>query len=133
MPAWLIQQEGGQTSHDRAHDFARGSAAMITFACPHCKKILSVKDQFAGRNGKCPHCKQPSQVPGPVKRSDPAKPVVGPGPAPGTVTPETIAATADNQPIGLETRSAQPEDEVPFEFDFLAPPQAADEMGRLGS
>ena len=35
----------------------------IKFTCPHCKKVLSVKDQFAGKKGPCPACKKILTVP----------------------------------------------------------------------
>jgi Zn-dependent protease with chaperone function len=31
--------------------------------CPHCQKQFQVKDQFAGRSGKCPGCQRTIQVP----------------------------------------------------------------------
>ena len=36
---------------------------MISFSCPCCGRTLSVKDEFAGKNGDCPHCKQRMKVP----------------------------------------------------------------------
>lgn len=88
---------------------------MISFACPACQRSLSVKDEFAGRRGTCPHCKKPLLVP--------------------AVSPETVPVVS----VGLQGVSALA-DETPSEpdagagrFDFLGKPQAADELGRLGS
>lgn len=38
---------------------------MITINCPKCKKIFNVKDEFAGKTGKCHICKTSIQVPVP--------------------------------------------------------------------
>lgn len=35
----------------------------IAVACPHCDAMLSVRDDMAGRRGKCPKCGQPIDVP----------------------------------------------------------------------
>ena len=35
----------------------------IKFTCPHCKKLLSVKDHLAGKKGACPACKKVLTVP----------------------------------------------------------------------
>jgi hypothetical protein len=35
----------------------------ITFDCPHCSEKLHIKEEFAGRKGKCPKCQKPIQVP----------------------------------------------------------------------
>ena len=34
----------------------------IKFPCPHCKKMLSVKEHLAGKKAACPACKQPYQL-----------------------------------------------------------------------
>lgn len=31
-------------------------SAMISFDCPSCRKPLKVKDELAGKHGKCPAC-----------------------------------------------------------------------------
>jgi len=51
----------------------------IRFTCSHCSRSLTVKDELAGKRGRCPHCKQVIVVPasratGPVR--DPRKPDV---------------------------------------------------------
>jgi hypothetical protein len=40
----------------------------IKFSCPHCQKVLNVKDQFAGKRALCPGCKKPLTVPAPVAK-----------------------------------------------------------------
>ena len=42
-----------------------GVIAMIAFACSHCGARMNVKEQFAGKRGKCPSCQQPILVPQP--------------------------------------------------------------------
>jgi len=38
-------------------------SVMISFACGHCNKQFRVKDELAGKKGKCPACGQPIAVP----------------------------------------------------------------------
>ena len=40
----------------------------ISFRCPHCNGALKVKEELAGKRGKCPHCGQSMTVP---RRSQP--------------------------------------------------------------
>lgn len=35
----------------------------IVMKCPSCNEKLSIKDEYAGRKGKCPKCQKPIQVP----------------------------------------------------------------------
>src|SRR5437868_5439051 len=39
-------------------------ARMISFDCPSCGKNLTVKDDLAGKKGKCPKCRGVIMVPG---------------------------------------------------------------------
>jgi hypothetical protein len=41
----------------------------IKFNCPHCKKVLTVKNEYAGRRGQCSSCKKPVVVPAPVSQA----------------------------------------------------------------
>jgi Zn-dependent protease with chaperone function len=36
----------------------------IVVDCPHCSEKLNIKDEYAGRKGKCPKCQKPFTVPG---------------------------------------------------------------------
>ena len=36
---------------------------MISFQCPACGKKLKVKDEFAGKKGKCPKCGNVINIP----------------------------------------------------------------------
>ena len=39
---------------------------MITFPCPHCESELDVKDESAGKRGRCPRCQAVIRVPNSV-------------------------------------------------------------------
>ena len=41
----------------------RNPVVLITFSCPHCRQILRVADDKAGKTGSCPKCRQPVTVP----------------------------------------------------------------------
>jgi predicted RNA-binding Zn-ribbon protein involved in translation (DUF1610 family) len=45
-------------------------------ACPGCKQVLKVPDDWAGRTARCPHCKHPFSVPG--KAAAASKPAEAP-------------------------------------------------------
>jgi hypothetical protein len=45
---------------------------MITFACSQCGTKLSVRDELAGRTGRCPACRRRMTVPAPPRASAPA-------------------------------------------------------------
>jgi hypothetical protein len=80
----------------------------IKFLCPSCKKVVSVKDEFAGKRGKCPHCGNVLTVPAPTrppttsgppaaKRATPPpspRSVRAPKPPPGPVDLDAEAAAA---------------------------------------
>jgi serine/threonine protein kinase len=101
---------------------------MIAFPCPACGVQLKVKDDLAGRMGKCPGCSRAVLVP-------------AASPAPANDTPVEAARASAKRPSGEQavapvlipatfSSSARPSSVV--EFSFLTPPQEADEMGRLG-
>jgi WD40 repeat protein/tRNA A-37 threonylcarbamoyl transferase component Bud32 len=122
---------------------------MIAFPCPGCGKGLKVKDELAGKKGKCPHCQQGVTIPtsltkkgAPSRREVPAEsqtvpPLVAPLPhrptrGPGRPTPaEDVSVTHGGGEPPAHTvgpgAAANPE-----HFDFLAPPGGPDELGRLG-
>jgi hypothetical protein len=61
---------------------------LIRFKCPHCQRVLSVKDNLAGKKGNCPGCK---------------KVVLVPNPASGTKAPRGGAESSEtrgNGPLG---------------------------------
>jgi formylglycine-generating enzyme required for sulfatase activity/predicted Ser/Thr protein kinase len=115
---------------------------MIIFGCASCQKKLSVKDELAGHKVQCPGCGQVTLVPRPAV-------------APSVVSPQTVPSVSLDQgprnvppaqPSLPDLPTAPPpsfsdvteaplagQSERPTSLtDFLAPPQAADELGRLG-
>jgi len=82
----------------------------IKFLCSHCKKVLSVKDQLAGKRGKCPHCGTVVLVPVPGTPAAPAAarpaeaPAAPPPPAPPSPPADldalAAAALADEPKAG---------------------------------
>jgi serine/threonine protein kinase len=133
---------------------------MIAFACTSCQKKLKVKDDLAGKKVKCPGCGNPVAVPqsaaatlsGPVQPSlanpDPAR-TLPPGvpadagqcpPPPHNRVQSVKESRSDADgwtslsagPEGKTTRSWRPRGADPELYDFLAPAQQPDEIGRLG-
>jgi hypothetical protein len=123
---------------------------VITLDCPACHSRLSVADDRAGKKGKCPRCGQrllvpasgmpAAAAPGRASGSSPAAPVPPTAPAaPGPDPAPPPAALSDSVGEG-ETAWASPRagaagtpgGTAPVVKLFLAPAQAADEMGRLG-
>ncbi len=93
---------------------------MIAFACPHCGASLRVDESMAGRAGPCPACSQTVRAPA----AGTASGVRGAGQQ--TVHPP--AGAEDTAPALPDSLDLAP----PPDYPFLASPQGADEMGRLG-
>jgi serine/threonine protein kinase len=91
---------------------------MMSFLCPLCRQTLSVAEERAGGVVRCPSCQQALRVPG----------------QPIAVPAEEVGSLKTLPPDGAEGRRAAAGVALPAEYyDFLAPAQAADEIGRLGS
>lgn len=89
---------------------------MITVQCPNCGRQLRVGDRAAGKTGACPRCG--STVTVPAAR------------APGEASDETVTLTV----LPGSGKKTATDDATPT-VDLcaaLAPPQSADELGRLG-
>jgi WD40 repeat protein len=104
---------------------------MLPFACSGCNKRGYVKPDLGGKHVKCPQCGQivfiaPALAPV-VARPNPApEPAIPRTPVPeATLSPPTLSVAASAATLG---RNAHPAEWT----DFLAPRQAADELGRLG-
>ena len=111
---------------------------MISFACSGCGKQLKVKDEVAGKKVKCPGCGQviaaPERVPsltaGASLSGRPETPTLPPD-APsnpstqGTIPPPGLSDATDTSHPHADQHDAGL-------TDFLAPPQADGELGRLG-
>jgi hypothetical protein len=123
---------------------AAAAQKLLTLACSSCGKKLKVKADLAGKKVKCPGCA--SLVPVPQ--------VVAPAPKVGeqktdvpeasrdasdlkTVLPASEATGTDAaaaQPAKPDATQSLPENGMESElWDFLAPPERPDEIGRLGA
>ncbi len=115
---------------------------MIPFACSGCSQNLQVPDELAGKQVRCPQCNQvvpvpaltASAVPQGTPAADPEA-ISGAGSAVPVPHEETAEGSVPAQAPPPETISPQPDNAEPTPdlYSFLAPPQAADELGRLGS
>src|SRR5262245_32119314 len=117
---------------------------MIALTCT-CKKKLTVKNELAGKKVKCPGCGKIVPVPGEVHAPTSPEDMRG---LPPTASPASIQdaptqmrrnedlharnTASSASPID-NTESPEPHDEETELTDFLAPPQSADELGRLGN
>ena len=97
---------------------------MLEFACPACAMKLKVKDEQAGRRGKCPRCGAAATAPTPAaaRAGLPDAPTIPPQEHPAAEAPRDTNSDA-------EVTGGGPPSEL---TDFLAPPQGAGEVGRLG-
>ncbi len=94
--------------------------AKVKFPCPFCGKGLRARPENAGKKFKCPHCGKPVRAPA---ASAPAQQALE--------SALTLAGTP--LPEGQEhTEAARPSELERSRYAFLAPPQAPDELGRLG-
>ena len=105
---------------------------MLAISCSACQKKLAVKEDAIGKKVKCPGCGTLTVVPAAV--------AAGAGPTVATSEPSSDSLTGGNKPThassdapdvtqGLDASAKKKEKSL---TDFLAPPQAADELGRLG-
>jgi formylglycine-generating enzyme required for sulfatase activity len=96
---------------------------MISFACPACRKSLSVKDQPAGAKATCPACGRVVAIPGALEDRATLPPVPDQnGPSSGRDNGSAAGRTLDTPTIYHDARFTE----------FLAPRQSDDELGRLG-
>jgi hypothetical protein len=76
----------------------------IKFNCPKCKKELSIKDEMAGKQGKCPGCQSMLKVPAPAA-------VPRPAPPPQKKPVEEVVAEVEEEEVVAEVEDE--EDEPP--------------------
>jgi formylglycine-generating enzyme required for sulfatase activity len=111
---------------------ASGSA----FACPSCGKRLKVRSGLAGKRARCPHCKAAVRVPPEPATGGEANQPEGDAASAPTLPPEpqSFRDTQDHVEALKAPPTAwyQPGDKDWELCQFLTPPQAADELGRLG-
>jgi hypothetical protein len=101
---------------------------MISFACPACNKQLKVTDEPAGKKGKCPGCGQPVVIPGKVV----ASPSLEERPTANKILVEQVTVPPPNLSDATNSPNPDESNQDSSLTDFLAPPQADDELGRLG-
>jgi WD40 repeat protein len=120
---------------------------MIQFPCPACRKNLKVQDEAGGKKLKCPACGQPIRVPEPAASRSGARPKSAAASEEKTLPSEKVAREdaptlppdgmpSPGHPLSAthgDTVGAGGEDRRDEWTAFLAPAQAADEIGRLGS
>jgi eukaryotic-like serine/threonine-protein kinase len=110
---------------------------MIAFRCSRCGKSLQIRDELAGQQARCVACGQVGPVPAPARASltPPSAATVPPSVSepPSPVPTEESASDRAAAPAGHDNTVSNSRPAAPAEdWDFLAPAQAADEMGRLG-
>jgi serine/threonine protein kinase len=101
---------------------------MIAFACPACGVQLKVKDDLAGRMGKCSGCGRTVQVP--TASTVPSNHTSGDTARPAGKKQSGEQAAAAGVLPATSSSAVRPSSNV--EFSFLTPPQESDEIGRLG-
>jgi len=131
---------------------------MISFACDKCNKQLKVKDELAGKKVKCPGCGQ--TVVAPVLTAvSPAPQGHSPDLGEQRTVPPSVSAGGEERTVppkntgqvgkeslsdvegqtalggggkGQDTQALPAEGTSPQSYDFLAPAEKPDEIGRLG-
>src|SRR5260370_861032 len=112
---------------------------MIFFQCPACSKKLKVKEEFSGKRARCPQCHATVHVPAVVRSEIPGdklrQPVGTEPDEPPLIGEAATLAPSDPSPAGGDTHpsAAGLKSDERHLVDFLAPPQNADELGRLGT
>jgi serine/threonine protein kinase len=108
--------------------------AWIRFPCPHCARELKCKPELAGKKVKCPGCGQAAPVPA-------LAPAATEPESPGEISEQKTLLQVkgrDRTPPGPRGRpepektTAEAEGEDKKLWDFLAPSEQPDEIGRLG-
>jgi formylglycine-generating enzyme required for sulfatase activity len=114
---------------------------MITFRCGKCGRHLRVGDELAGQKVKCPGCGQvmlvPAKVQAPAARAPVAPfddaPTLPPAAGKAPARPADLPTDPPPSHSDLTNDPAAPEAGHDSSLtSFLAPPQADDELGRLG-
>ncbi len=94
---------------------------MIAFRCTACREKVSARNERAGKKIKCPACGALATVPASTAEPMQDLPTLPPTKANGP--PEQVTQPPSEAPDGGHTSLLT---------EFLAPPQAAGELGRLG-
>ena len=137
---------------ERLKRLAPAQPRMVSFQCASCAKQLKAKADLAGKKVKCPQCGKAVPVPGekptpnatlssisadktqpPMNRSEDA--TVPPRAGPDKMEHTSPSAVPAAQPLttGAWTDAGDGDAQDEVKLDFLAPAQAPDEIGRLGT
>jgi serine/threonine protein kinase len=120
---------------------------MITFRCPACQKRLSVKDELGGKRRRCPGCGGALTIPARLGVASAAEGTRDLPPSPGEDLPGRGLRTQPTPPGPSGPPTPPPAGDLdatqgrdrpdasrdPALTAFLFPPQADDELGRLGN
>src|SRR5262245_36254499 len=106
-----------------------GAPAFIMFPCPHCGKRLRAKPAWAGKRSKCPSCQQPLQVPAETVLASEAQ-TVPPVNTPLAGEDTQLEARGRVSPDSAAPPVESPAPGSPKPYEFLAPAQQPDEIGR---
>lgn len=109
----------------------------IKFACPHCGTALNVKNELAGKRGRCPQCQQKIEIP---KEDSPSSGAVDVAAAQTAGAATTGPAVAEAAPAGdAVSQSAATSVSAPAASDaiseapklqwYVMPPGAASQYG----
>src|SRR5437868_1643461 len=98
----------------------------MLIVCNHCQTTNRVPESAAGKRGKCPKCGTILDIPA----EPPAAPTPPPDPS-DAATLESAPPPTDSGATRLPEAGAEPS-RSGVSYSFLAPPQAPDELGRLG-
>jgi len=131
---------------------------MIAFVCPHCGKGLKIKDELAGRKVKCPGCGKALSVPPTVTGAACQTELKSAAAQENGISPPAASLVARHHTVpetgaldGHESKSDKSGETAQWDggkrdvprskpaegpnkelWDFLAPPEKPDEIGRLG-
>jgi formylglycine-generating enzyme required for sulfatase activity len=127
---------------------------MISFRCDHCGKGLKVADNLAGKKARCPSCGKAGIVPAGTEAGLPSQVQAGRSGMAEVKTLPAAPASADERTLPPQNRKLPGAESLsdaggqtavgpgwpkeaaqkhsPDLYDFLAPAQQADELGRLG-
>jgi serine/threonine protein kinase len=102
---------------------------MIAFSCPHCGVQLQAKENMAGKSGPCPKCSRAVQTP-PANTSSASGSDQKSGQRSNAraAKQQTLPPASSTSETDIPVLKLTP----PKGYDFLAPPEELDELGRLG-
>ncbi len=115
-------------------DVAEKAPAQVRLACSGCGKSLKVKADLAGKKIKCPKCQAVTLAPNALQLTGDKSPRPPPSEVAEalTVAPASPAGGRNSAGTAAGAGQAPPAGTDQHLYDFLAPAQSPDELGRLG-